>query len=130
MQIKKIEKITIITILVILMLISISYASALNSKTNIEKKESPLFRVRTRIAIDEKITDILNNIKTKFIGERLFFKPGERLKFQFIGQVEMPVRYTNKDPYNSCRSYCVCQEEARTYETICGKPRFTCDLCR
>jgi hypothetical protein len=146
MWIKNIGKITIITIFVVLMLVMISYASAINTKTNIEKKESPLFQVRVRTAIGEKMIDILNDIKTKFLGERLYFKPNEWLKSIFTKQNEiqckwsseeycssrtsscacLQARYTNKDPYDSCRSYCVCQAEMRTYyDTNC--PVFTCN---
>ncbi|HEY0089047.1 MAG TPA: hypothetical protein VGB37_09390 [Candidatus Lokiarchaeia archaeon] len=58
------------------MLVTISFASAINSNTtNVEKKESPLYRIRTRLAIGEKIGQIFKNIKTKFLGDRMFFLP-------------------------------------------------------
>jgi hypothetical protein len=128
------------------MLVTVSYGSAINSNKNIEKKETPLFQIRTRIAIGEKMIDIFDNIKTKFLGEKLFFKSNGLLEFIFTKQTKiqckfsyeeycssrtsscacLQARYTNKDPYDSCRSYCVCQEGMRTYyDTNC--PVFTCN---
>jgi hypothetical protein len=61
------------------MLVAISYATAVNA-TDVEKKESPLWRIRTRSAISEKISIIKEKIKTNFFGERAFFLP-----FQMLG---------------------------------------------
>ena len=70
------KKILIISILAVLMLVTISLASATNTNTtNTEKKESPLWTIRTKRAISEKINNIIENIKTKFLGERIFFLP-------------------------------------------------------
>ena len=54
------------------MLLAISLASAVNTHTaESTRKESPLFGIRTRQAIKEKI----GNIISRFIGERVFFLP-------------------------------------------------------
>jgi hypothetical protein len=68
------RKITCIGVLAVFMLVTISFASAVETnQTNIDKKESPLYGIRTRRAISEKIVNIIENIKTKFFGERLFY---------------------------------------------------------
>ena len=71
------KKLVILGISAVLMLVTISFASAINTNTatTIEKTESPLYKIRTSLAIKEKIGQILENIKTRFIGERLFFIP-------------------------------------------------------
>ena len=69
------KKILIISISAVLMLVTISFASAIDTNTDVEKKESPLYKIRTRQAIREKIGKIIENIKTKFLGERIFFLP-------------------------------------------------------
>ena len=69
------KKLLIVSILCVFTLVAISYASAINTTTVIEKKESPLFGIRTRRAVREKIGEIIENIKTKYIGERVFFLP-------------------------------------------------------
>jgi hypothetical protein len=68
------KKVVAISILAVLMIVAISYATAVNT-TNTEKKESPLYGLRTRRAITDKIGTILENIKTKFLGDRIFFLP-------------------------------------------------------
>jgi len=58
------------------MLVAISYTTAVNSNTaHIEKKESPLYKIKTRWAIGEKISEIVKNIKIKYLGQRIFFIP-------------------------------------------------------
>ncbi|HEY0087969.1 MAG TPA: hypothetical protein VGB37_03950 [Candidatus Lokiarchaeia archaeon] len=76
------KKILLFGIFAVLMLVTITFASAINTSntTNIEKKESPLFKIRIRLAIGEKIGQIFENIKTKFLGDRIFIIPVERLK--------------------------------------------------
>ena len=71
------KKILIGSIIAVLMLISISFASVVgqNSSSNVERKESPLYGIRAKQAIGEKISNIIENIKTKFLGERVFFVP-------------------------------------------------------
>jgi len=95
------KKIAITSILTVLFLISISMASAINT-TDIknEKEESPLYNYRTNRAIQQKI----QNIKTKFFGNRLFFLP-----FQFIKIPEKILRdeLNDKDTYDliNCFTY-------------------------
>ena len=58
------------------MLVAISFASAvtINTQTT-EKRESPLFKIRTKLAIGEQIKDLT----TKFLRQRIFF-----LKFEWL----------------------------------------------
>jgi len=75
------KKILLISILAVFMLLMISYASAVNiNANNAENKESPLFGVRTRRAISEKIGSIIKNIKARFLGERIFHLPFQWIK--------------------------------------------------
>ena len=67
------KKILIISILAVLMLITISFASSTEINRDADRKESPLFRIRTRRAIAEKISEIVESIRTRFLGERMFF---------------------------------------------------------
>jgi len=70
------KEILIISIATIFMLVAISFASAVSSNTmSDEKRDSPLFRVRTRRAIGERLDELKEAIKAKFIGERVFFLP-------------------------------------------------------
>jgi hypothetical protein len=68
----KMKKIVMISILAVFMLVLISYATAVNIR-DVERKESPLYRIRAVTAIGEKVDRIVDNIKTKFLGERIFF---------------------------------------------------------
>ncbi len=70
------KKILIFGALAALMLVTITYASAVTTTTQTTRKESPLFKIRTRLAIGDKI----QNLKTKFFGERIFFLPFQWLK--------------------------------------------------
>ena len=74
------KKIAIIGFLITLMLLTISFATAINTNnsTNFEKKESPLFKVRTKLAIGEKIANIFKLIKIRHLklftySKRAFF---------------------------------------------------------
>lgn len=78
------KKLLLISILAVFMLLAISLASAVNTSTPVKKKESPLFGIRTRQAIKERIGDIIENIKTKYIGERVFFLPFQWLRLKNI----------------------------------------------
>jgi hypothetical protein len=70
------KKILFGSFLAIIMIVAISFASAVETNTtDVEKKESPLYGLRTRRATTEKISNIINNIKAKFLGERMFFLP-------------------------------------------------------
>ena len=59
------KKIIVISFLTVLILVTISYATAVKV-ANTDKKESPLYRLRTSQAISEKINNIVENIKAKF----------------------------------------------------------------
>ena len=69
------KKVLILSILVVLMLVTISYAAAVENKSKNEKKESPLYKIRTKNAIGEKIGKIIAFIKIKFLGEKIFLQP-------------------------------------------------------
>jgi hypothetical protein len=69
------KKILVLSLLGVLMLVSISFVSSAEVNTYVEKKESPLYGIRTRRAITENIEKIVKNIKTKFLGERVFWIP-------------------------------------------------------
>ena len=59
------KKILVVSIIAVFTLVAISFASAINTTTPVKKKESPLFRIRNRRAIREKIGDLVR----RFIGE-------------------------------------------------------------
>jgi len=72
------RRIILLSTMTVIMLIIIAFTSTVNSDNSKPiRKESPLFNIRTRKAIREKIKDI---IKTRFIGERVFFLPFRWLK--------------------------------------------------
>jgi hypothetical protein len=99
------KKILIIGIFVVFIMLAIAFASTVtsdNSKTS--KKVSPLFGIRTRRAIREKIGDFIR----RYIGQRVFFLP-----FRFLFEKnDLSVRqwlqgkteYTN--PTCGCSSTC------------------------
>ena len=63
------------SILAVFVLVSVSFISSAEVNADVEKKDSPLYRLRARQAISEKLDTIIENIKTRFIGERLFCLP-------------------------------------------------------
>jgi len=91
------KKILAISILAVFTLMVISFTSAVsyNTTTTIKKKETPLFNIRTRLAIGEKISQIIQNIKIKFLSERIFFLPMSLIYLR-IGD-DLPVRYIPLD---------------------------------
>ena len=66
------KRMEIIGILIVIMLVSISCVSAINSAQNFEKKESPIFEVRTKQANYENSN---KDIDIKYIGKNQFFLP-------------------------------------------------------
>ena len=74
------KKLCIGCILAVFMLVAVSFSSAVGRDTDVEKKESPLFRIRTRVAIGEKISNIIINIRDKLFEERIIFLPIKLLK--------------------------------------------------
>ena len=83
------KKLLVVSIIAVFMLVAISFSSAVSSNTlkKIEKKESPLFGIRTRKVIGERFDELKEAIKTKFLGERLFFIP---LPFQWFRDRDEP----------------------------------------
>ena len=77
------KKLIIGSLLAVFMLVAISFVSSAEVNANIEQRESPLYGIRTRRATTEKISNIIENIKTKFLGERMFFLP-----FRWISQID------------------------------------------
>jgi len=80
------KKIYIISVITVFFLLVISFASAINSDT-LEpiRKESPLFRIRIKRVVREKV----ENFVTRFIGERVFFLP-----FQLFWDMDdFPLKY-------------------------------------
>ncbi len=69
------KKILIFGALTALMLVTITYASAVTTTTQTTRKESPLYKIRTRLAIGEKIQNLKETIKTLFVGKRIFYLP-------------------------------------------------------
>ena len=72
------KKLLILGLISVLMLLTTSFVSAVG--VNVEKKdvnESPLYKLRIDRSIREKIGKIYDTIKTKFLGERLFFIPSK-----------------------------------------------------
>jgi len=74
------KKILILSIFYVFMLLSISIVTAINIKDidRDEVKISPLYKLRIKSAIAprEKLKNIFNNIKTKYLGEnRVFYIP-------------------------------------------------------
>jgi hypothetical protein len=81
------------SILTVLMLITISLTTTVSSNApDVEKKESPLYRIRVRQTISERIGSIIEDINARFMSEnRIFFvRPLTRL-FQSDGDNIMSV---------------------------------------
>ena len=53
------KKILIVSILAVFTLLAISFATAIKTTTPVKKKESPLYKIRIRRAIREKIGDFI-----------------------------------------------------------------------
>ena len=83
----------ILIIIIVLMLVAISYATAVSS-LNDEEKESPLYRIRSNKATAKDLGKIIQQIKTKFLGERLFL---DVLKWVRTGLQNQRQFGTNKD---------------------------------
>jgi hypothetical protein len=108
------KKIMIISILAVFMLFAIMFASTVTSNTQKPpKKESPLFGIRTRWAIREKMGDFIR----RFVGERVFFLP-----FQLVKKVITNII----GYYNTCTD---CSEFTCEH-THCNDPPVHCSyLC-
>jgi hypothetical protein len=73
------KKITIIGCVVLFMLVTIPLVSAITQNTDIEKKDSPLYGIRAKRATGEKISKIFEKIKARFLEERVFYLPFQKL---------------------------------------------------
>ena len=67
-------------ICIILLTISITSAIEVNKNQSIENKESPLYKIRTRQVLGDRLKELIECIKAKFLGERMFFLPFQWLK--------------------------------------------------
>jgi hypothetical protein len=106
------KKILIFSIITVFMLVAISFATAVNTEKT-TKKASPLFGIRTRRTIGrEKINEIKENIRSRFIGERVFFLPFQWLnnKDVLITRQQLGLKtincYTTEPNTYKC-TYCV-----------------------
>ncbi|MCK5030623.1 MAG: hypothetical protein KAR64_04090 [Thermoplasmatales archaeon] len=100
------KKLLVVSILAVLMLVAISFSTAVssNTTTTVKKKESPLFDIRARRAINEKFGEVIENIKTKYIGERVFYSP----IFMILKNKQQTLLYT----FGECPTF---------YGPTCGK---------
>lgn len=120
------KKLLLVSILAVLTLVAISFASAINSTTtNTKKKESPLFGIRTRLAIGERLQDLKETIKTRFVGERVFFLPFQLLTneedISARQLLQLKIRDTVYDFTCYCASIgCTCKLE-------CDHTYYTCE---
>ena len=62
-------------ICIILLTISITSAIEVNKNQSIENKESPLYKIRTRQVLGNRLKELIECIKARFLGERMFFLP-------------------------------------------------------
>lgn len=75
------KKIVIVNMLAVLIMLTISFASIVTSNSSKPiKNDSPLFGIRTRQAIREKI----GNMMKRFVGERVFFLPFQWVRNLFF----------------------------------------------
>jgi len=108
------EKILTASILAVFMLVAISFASAVSTNTtNAENKESPLWAIRARQAIKDKVIDIIKIVKTKYVGERAFYIPFQSLIIKNIfhlyttgGEPECSTQDVLCTSDMRCTSYC------------------------
>ena len=113
------KKIVAISILAVFMLVAISYATAVNTNTTSkETKESPLYNIRNRRAIGSKIYNIIDNIKTKFLGNRIFFLPIRSLGNRIRVKLSDTLAYT-------CEEYCT-EDISWCAPKICTSASYCC----
>ena len=104
------KRIVIISIIAVFLLIAISFSTALSTNSNTEEnKETPLFKIRIRRVIGEKLEKIGEYIKTKFIGARLFFLPFQWIKNQiFENELVTDQPRCTYDSTPTCKQYYTC----------------------
>ena len=90
------KRVFILSIFVIFLIVAISFASAINSNSekNLRPKESPLYKIRIRKVIKEKMGEILR----RFVGERVFFLPFQWLRKIINTEINPP----SSDTWPSC----------------------------
>ena len=94
------KKIVLMGLLAVFMLVSISFVTSAEVNKEVDKKESPLYGIRTKSAIGAKISNILENIKSRFIGNRVFFMPSLRIR---ITNVYNPLKFKGTcDAHGAC----------------------------
>ena len=77
------SKLLVVSILAVFILLVISVVSVVGYNTSKPiRKESPLFGIRTRRVVKERIDEVIDNIKTKYVGERVFLLPFQWLRKQ------------------------------------------------
>lgn len=104
------KKILAISLLTVFMLVAISFASTVTSDTSKSiRKESPLFKIRTKQAIREKI----GNMMRRFVGERVFFLPFEWIRNRDF--LSLRQRLVLKSAF-TC--YTFCEEPTCLHSTI------------
>jgi hypothetical protein len=117
------KKILMVSVLAVFMLVAISFATAINT-TPAKKKESPLFQIRTRLAIGERLQDLKDTLKARFVGERLFFLPFNWLKNNIQGQtLDSIVVPTN------CQSSCTYEKTDTCYNCQTSRPTLCYHTC-
>lgn len=109
------KKLLLVSILAVLTLVAISFATVVssNTTTTVKKKESPLFGIRTRLAIGERVQDLKDTIKARFIGGRVFFLPFQWLR----NKDDLSVRQRLEDKTQDV--YCTQYGEWTCQQTIC-----------
>jgi len=96
------KKILALSILAVFMLVTVSLGTVGGSEStrSTESKESPLYKIRNNKKVNERIGNILENIKTKFLGERTFFLPftsltnREPLSLSYLLQMKSGITYS------------------------------------
>jgi hypothetical protein len=115
------KKILLISILAVFVLLAVSFSTIVSSKPE-EQRESPLYGIRTRRAITEKITNIMENIRPKFLRERMFFITVKDLRYKrydcSMESVDIPTC-----PGNPCTFECT-QKMTSCPGKFCGNQAF------
>jgi hypothetical protein len=114
------KKILFVSLLSVFMLLAIMFASTVTSDTQKPpKKESPLFGIRTRKAIKEKIGDFIR----RFIGERVFFLPFQWLRnlgYRINDESNTVIKcMVTAETHITCRPHCPTLDKLETCTPAC-----------
>jgi len=116
------KKLLIISILAVFMLVAISFATVVSSNTTTtKKKESPLFGIRTRLAIGERVQNLKENIKARFVGERMFYLPFQWLRLRDSGLL------SREDTYDKAST---CGFTFSCFPLLCGAAVISVLVCK